>query len=143
MKKGWMGLGAALVLSLALIAAVSAQPGSDRPEKGKPQGAMSVFTDPDKPIEVAAGDAFRIVLESNPSTGYRWQLAEGQDETVVKQVHHRYRRPIVRRPGAPGHEFWRFQALKAGSAEIRMLYIRPWEKGAEPARTAVFKVTVK
>jgi len=138
----------ALILSLALVAAASAQPGSTqpgsaRPAAGVPAKAVAIFTDPSQPVEVNAKDTFRIVLASNPTTGYRWQLADGLDEAVLKLVHNRYRGPIARRPGAGGHEFWRFYAVAPGTAEIRMVYVRSWEKGVEPARTAVFKVTVK
>lgn len=166
MKKGWLlflVLAAAVILVPALQAAPadgragagrgSAGPiltDSDQPMPavgragaGRVGGIGPVFTDPNQPVEVAAGDTFRIVLDSNRTTGYGWQLAETPDEAVVKKVHNRYRAPRVKRPGAGGQEVWRFQAVKPGTAEIRMVYVRSWEKGVEPARTAVFKVNVK
>ncbi len=120
-----------------------AMPADGRAGAGRIGGIGPVFTDPNQPVEVAAGDTFRIVLDSNRTTGYAWQLAGTPDEAVVKKVHNRYRAPRVKRPGAGGQEVWRFQAVKPGTAEIRMVYVRSWENGVEPARTAVFKVNVK
>ena len=36
--------------------------------------SMPAITDPSQPIVVNAGDTFMIVVESNPSTGYHWEL---------------------------------------------------------------------
>jgi len=161
MRREWM-LFLSMFLSMVLIPAAWAQPAAAGPG-GTPPGiskpgavepytppkarthgkAVAIFTDPSKPVEVTAGDTFRIVLEANATTGYRWQLADKLDEKIVRKVHSRYRGPIARRPGAGGHEFWRFYAVAAGTTEIRMVYVRSWEKGVEPAREAVFKVTVK
>lgn len=43
------------------------------------------YRDPAQPIEVLVGQAFSLTLESNPSTGYHWQLAQPVDETIVKK----------------------------------------------------------
>lgn len=142
MKKGWL-LFLVLVAAVILVPAVQAMPADGRAGAGRVGGVGPVFTDPNQPVEVAAGETFRIVLDSNRTTGYGWQLAELPDEAVVKKVHNRYRAPRVQRPGAGGQEVWRFQAVKPGTAEVRMVYVRSWEKGVEPARTAVFRVNVK
>lgn len=39
-------------------------------------------TDPDTPLEVKVGEEFTIAIQSNPSTGYVWRLAEPLDETL-------------------------------------------------------------
>ncbi len=142
MKRGWL-LFLVLAVAVMLAPAVQAAPGDDRMGTGRIGGKGPVITDPNQPIEVAAGETFRIVLDSNRTTGYGWQLAEMPDEAVVKKVNNRYRALKVRRPGAGGQEVWWFQAVKPGTAEIRMVYVRSWEKGVEPARKAVFKVNVK
>jgi inhibitor of cysteine peptidase len=130
-------------MTMTLVPAAPAAPGDGPAGAGRVGGIGPVFTDPARPVEVAAGETFRIVLDSNRTTGYGWQLAELPDEAVVKKVHSRYRAPRAARPGAGGQEVWRFQAQMPGTAEIRMVYVRSWEKGVPPARTAVFKVTVK
>src|SRR5437763_8691249 len=40
-------------------------------------------TDPTTPIVAPTGRSFVIVLDANPSTGYRWELAAPLDEGVV------------------------------------------------------------
>ncbi|PKN35343.1 MAG: hypothetical protein CVU61_03455 [Deltaproteobacteria bacterium HGW-Deltaproteobacteria-19] len=142
MKKGWL-LFLVLAALLVLVPAVQAAPGDGRAGADRTAGKGPVITDPNQPIEVAAGETFHIVLDSNRTTGYGWQLAEMPDEAVVKKVNNRYRALRVRRPGSGGREIWWFQAVKPGTAEIRMVYVRSWEKGVEPARKAIFKVNVK
>ena len=89
------------------------------------------------------GKEFAITLESNRSTGYLWELTRPVDEAVVSLVRSEYRQADTGRPGAPGIETWTFVASGAGETEIAMKYVRPWEAGAAPARTAVFKIVVR
>ena len=96
-----------------------------------------------KSYEVAPDKRFKITLESNRSTGYQWRLARPLDQAVVKLVGSGYESPRVKLPGAGGKEIWTFQAVGRGRTEITMKYIRPWEKGEAPARTARFVVVVK
>lgn len=96
-----------------------------------------------KSYEVKPGKRFKIVIESNRSTGYQWRLARPLDQKVVKLVGSGYQSPQVKLPGAGGKEIWTFQAVAPGRTEIAMQYIRPWEKGEPPARTARFVVVVK
>jgi predicted secreted protein len=51
-------------------------------------------------IEAATGQEFTISLASNPSTGYRWQMAKPLDETIVKSVRNNYQAP-ARKAGEP------------------------------------------
>lgn len=94
-------------------------------------------------MQVSGGEKFTLTLESNPSTGYHWQLARPLDETKVKLVSSTYKRPNVQRPGAPGEELWEFLAAGPGKTTIDMEYVRPWEKGVPPAKTASFAISVK
>jgi inhibitor of cysteine peptidase len=96
-----------------------------------------------KSYEVAPGKRFKIMLESNRSTGYQWRLARPVDQAVVKLMGSGYESPRVKLPGAGGKEIWTFQAVGRGRTEITMKYIRPWEKGEAPARTARFVVVVR
>lgn len=106
-------------------------------------GEEQVFTDPNVPIETAAGQRFLVKLESNPTTGYQWQLASDYDEKVLQLLDSEYIPPQEAVPGAGGEETWRFEALGAGETKISLNYARSWEKDTPPARTAVFNVTVK
>lgn len=101
-----------------------------------------------EPIEVEVGLEFAIVLESNPTTGYSWQLAEPLDEDILELVSTEFeeKKPegTEETPlGAPGEEVWTFEAIGEGSAEIELEYVRPWETDAAPEETKTFEVEVK
>ena len=96
-------------------------------------------------MKVTAGQDFTISLQSNPSTGYQWQLAEPLNEKVLKKVNSIYQ-PADTSGGSTvgigGVEIWTFMAVGKGNADIKMKYVRPSQKGAKPTEERVFKVTV-
>lgn len=53
--------------------------------------AQDKFTDPKKPIEVAAGREFTIVLGANRTTGYRWELANPPDGGIIQLIRNEYK----------------------------------------------------
>jgi len=96
-------------------------------------------------IEVPAGQLLVIALESNPTTGFKWELSEPIDEGSLALIQSKYepgeqakQDPPI--PGAGGTELWTFETLTAGEAIISMGYSRPWEGGEKAART--FNLTV-
>jgi inhibitor of cysteine peptidase len=96
-------------------------------------------------MKVTAGQDFNISLQSNPTTGYQWQLDGPLDEKVVKYVSKEYKADQsggTENVGAGGVEIWTFKAVGKGGADIKMKYVRPFEKGTKPAEQRVFKVTV-
>ncbi len=105
----------------------------------------------DEEIEVEAGLKFKIAMESNPTTGYSWQLAEPLDEDVVILVNSVFEKDDSEghgdegeeMVGAPGEEVWTFEAIGEGSTEISLEYVRPWEEDAAPEETKTFQVEVK
>lgn len=99
------------------------------------------YLNPGEPIEVQVGQKFTIRMESNPTTGYGWQLSDSLDNEIIL-VTNTFIPPDSQLCGAGGHEVWTFKAMHAGRAKISMEYVRPWEKD-QPARTNVFKVIVK
>lgn len=94
-------------------------------------------------IELTVGQSHTVTLESNPTTGYQWQVSVPPDEGILKVVHSEYKRPDSKLLGAGGTESWTFQAVGRGKTRIVMKYVRPWEKDASPAKTASFNVVVK
>jgi len=109
-----------------------------------------VYDNPDEEIEVEVGVKFALALESNPSTGYSWQLAEPLDESVVEFVSSEFEKKsggdhgeeegeIV---GAPGEEVWTFEAIGEGETEIELEYVRSWETGVAPEESETFKIKV-
>ncbi len=101
-----------------------------------------LLTDPAKPIEVKKGETFSIHLASNPTTGFKWQLAGPLDSSTLIEAGHEYSRPASRLAGAGGKEIWKFRAVDKGKAVIEMEYVRPWEKQTAPAGKASFRIIV-
>ncbi len=93
-------------------------------------------------IEANVGQEFTITLESNPSTGYQWQLAKALDEGIVKLVGTKYKASETGLIGAGGTEVWTFKAVGDGTTEISLMYMRPWES-VPPLKEEVFFITVK
>ena len=99
------------------------------------------YLNPGAPIKVKTGQKFTIRMESNPTTGYGWQLAKDLNNIVVL-ITTTFVPPETKLCGAGGHELWTFKAVGEGKAEIFMRYVRPWEKD-QPARMNVFTVIVR
>ncbi|MBM4270711.1 MAG: protease inhibitor I42 family protein [Deltaproteobacteria bacterium] len=100
------------------------------------------YSDPSKPIEVAAGQQFIITVESNRTTGYQWQLAGVPDSAVVQLENVEYRVSNTGLVGAGGMEVWRFKALGPGKTAIAIKYVRPWEKDVPPVKHLQFTVII-
>ena len=96
-----------------------------------------------KPTTVKAGQELKLTLHANATTGYQWVLAKALDEKLVKLLGSEYKRLDSKLMGAGGDMVWTFKALAEGKAEIRLNYIRPWERGVKPVETTNFVVVIK
>ncbi len=94
-----------------------------------------------KPVSVAAGQEFKLTIESNPSTGFQWLLARPLDERLLKYLGSEYRRRSGA-PGAPGIEILSFRALAEGKTDNRLKYGRLFESDSTPARKTNFVVVI-
>jgi inhibitor of cysteine peptidase len=94
-----------------------------------------------KRVEVNAGDTLRLSLPSHPTTGYRWEVVE-IDEDVLRQVGEPEFQPESELLGAPGEQIFRFHAVGEGQAMLKLIYHRSWEKDVEPADTFRIQVAV-
>lgn len=92
---------------------------------------------------IALNDIFVVELASNPSTGYQWHWANEATAPKVKMVKsHFVAGSASNRVGVGGIEQLSFKGVSRGTAMIELIYIRPWEKGAPPAKKVVYKVEV-
>jgi inhibitor of cysteine peptidase len=96
-----------------------------------------------KPVPATVGQEFKIILPSNPTTGYQWVLVKPPDGKLAKLLRSDYLRPDSKLMGAGGHMMWTFKALGEGTTEMKLNYLRPWEKGQKPVQTTNFVVIVK
>ena len=83
------------------------------------------------------GDALEISLPATSGTGYTWQ-AEPVAGGFVKQVGEPAFALDSAMPGASGHQIFHFGIDASGTGTLEIRYLRPWEKGAKPAK--VFKI---
>ena len=94
-------------------------------------------------VSLRAGQELIVTLKSNPTTGYDWQV-DDLDESVMKLTTQEFKPASdPNRLGAPGQTEFQFQAAGAGTTSLRLIYVRPWEKGVEPADTFQVSITVK
>jgi inhibitor of cysteine peptidase len=98
--------------------------------------------DADHNVVLAVGQKLVLQLQSNPSTGYSWSLAENETRVLVGLGKPTYRARGTL-PGSGGVETWTLRAAKIGSERLKFEYRRPWEKQLPPAKTLLFLVTVK
>jgi len=87
------------------------------------------YSDPSDTIRVAVGQQFKIILESNPTTGYAWQFRQPIDSTLLTLLEKQY----VAKPnpnklvGRGGHDHWLFEAAVQGTTSVSLQYLRPWD----------------
>jgi inhibitor of cysteine peptidase len=99
------------------------------------------YEDPNTTIEAEKGTEFAIALESNPTTGYQWQLAQPPDESVVELVSVEYEKKGTE-AGSGGTDVWTFKAAGAGETKLDFISVRPWEKDVAPEAEETFSVSV-
>jgi len=106
------------------------------------KGMHLTEADNGKQVAVKSGDVIVATLESNPTTGFSWQLTE-MDNAVLKQVGEvKYESDGRNIPGAGGTETFRFEAVSAGEVNLTLWYIRPWES-VQPLETFTVQVVVQ
>lgn len=100
------------------------------------------------------GTQFALLLESNPTTGYSWQLAEPLDESMVILVSKEYEQSKEKSGsesggegetmvGVGGEDVWTFRAVGEGETEISLKYVRPWEPASPEDETITVTVNIE
>ena len=99
-------------------------------------------TDPTQLITVPPGETFDIVLPSNSSTGYRWDILPELDVNLLELVGQNYiaEQPVI--PGSGGVEVWTFRAISPGDTTIALGYFPPSNE-TEPDETVTFSIHVE
>jgi inhibitor of cysteine peptidase len=96
--------------------------------------------DNDASVSLRSGEAFAVRLTENPTTGYRWDLADC-DQSILEVARDEFHPPDAARYGAGGEHLWEFVARAPGHCVLRLVYRRRWES-AGPARTFSLDVSV-
>jgi len=95
-------------------------------------------------IELEQGQVLVVTLESNLSTGYRWEPAKNKKSVLLQLGKPEFKPSETSEPpmvGAGGWEIFRFRAVSAGQMTLELAYHRSWED-AEPLKTFSIQVTV-
>jgi predicted secreted protein/N-acetylneuraminic acid mutarotase len=95
-------------------------------------------------IELEQDKLLVVTLESNPSTGYQWELVENNDFVLKQFGQKEYKPPETSNPrmvGAGGWEIFRFKAVSTGQTTLEFVYHRAWED-TEPLKTFSIQVVV-
>jgi uncharacterized lipoprotein YbaY/predicted secreted protein len=93
-------------------------------------------------IGLKAGQMLAVRLDSNPSTGYSWQVSQVDDAVLKQQGEPLFIQPADAPPGAGGAQVFLFTAAAGGSTTLRLVYKRSFEPDAAPAQTFTVHVTV-
>ena len=131
-----------LLNSLLPFTNAIAAPPLDNPEPGE---IRLVAQDEGGQVELKEDQVLVIGLESNPSTGYMWEVEE-TDGRILRQMgkiefeNQRISESATRLLGAPVEQILRFEAVAAGQTTLKLVYHRPWEKDVKPARTFSIQV---
>lgn len=92
-------------------------------------------------IHVHVGQKFKLILQENPTTGFRWNpISSGEPECNLLDNSFDLDGDTS---GSGGSHYWLFQAVKEGSAKIEFVYSRSWEHDKAPARTFTLDVNVR
>lgn len=96
--------------------------------------------------ELTRDQVLFVTLESNPTTGYSWQVDE-LDQSILRQVGDpEYKLSAPGNPpvvGAGGMETFRFETVSVGNTTLKLVYRRPWEKDVPPIKTYTIQITVR
>jgi predicted secreted protein len=93
-------------------------------------------------IELDAGERFEIHLESNPSTGFAWEISAMSTPELVTLDDRRYVEPGADLVGATGTEIFVFTAGTEAAGLLRLEYVRDFEEPRIPERVAEFVIRI-
>jgi inhibitor of cysteine peptidase len=96
-------------------------------------------------LNLKANNSVVIKLESNITTGFRWNLSNETDTSIVSLVSSDYKQANTdnKLVGAGGYETFTFKANSQGNTSIILTYNKSWEEGVAPLKTFKINVTVK
>lgn len=99
----------------------------------------------DREVSVDRGQTIKLVLGSNPTTGFSWESPVISDQAVASLVSQAYEPDQSKNglAGAGGVECIVLKAVGKGTATATLAYSRPWAGGEKGVRKVVLTITVK
>jgi inhibitor of cysteine peptidase len=93
-------------------------------------------------IELGRGTRLMVELDSNPTTGYRWEVVPSAS-ACLRQIGEADYLAEGELLGSGGVETFDFEASEVGVTKLQLVYHRTWETGLAPARSFTLHVIVK
>jgi inhibitor of cysteine peptidase len=93
-------------------------------------------------LNLRVNEEVMIKLESNITTGFKWNLSSETDTGIVSFISSEYKQASTDKKlvGAGSYETFTFKAKSKGSTAIILTYNKPWEDGIAPLKT--FKINI-
>jgi inhibitor of cysteine peptidase len=98
--------------------------------------------DSNREVVLPQNHIFRIVLPSNPTTGYTWNVVV-DNPNVVSVESSKYLKDSSGRVGVGGETTWLLMAQHKGNATLLFSYQRVWEEDVPPTRVVKFLLNVR
>ncbi|MDZ5603542.1 protease inhibitor I42 family protein [Pseudomonas sp. RP23018S] len=122
-------------LGMALLSACTFSPHDN---------ALIVSDADDCPLHLSVGQTLTLQLSSNPTTGYRWRLAQPGAEVLRLLGPQVYTAPEdIGLVGSAGVTQWRFQAQHPGKRQLTLVYQQPWAPEVKPVETFSCTINVR
>jgi len=116
-----------LTLALTALLAACAQ---------QPHHSVTVSKEQQCPALLGNGKTLTLILPTNPTTGYRWQVKDAAAAVMHPLSPEVYSNPedagVV---GAAGQSIWRFQAHAVGTGRLLLVLQQPWAPEVMPVQT--------
>jgi len=96
-------------------------------------------------IELTNGQTFNVTLETNPSTGYSWEVVE-LNNSIIKKIGEAVSEPNNTEKnmvGAPVMHTFQFEVINTGQTTLKIVYRRSWEKDVAPVNTFSVELFVR
>jgi predicted secreted protein len=93
-------------------------------------------------IELAAGEQFEIHLESNPSTGFAWEISAMTTPDLVALDSRTFVESDSDLVGAPGTDVLVFTTGAEGAGVLRLEYVRSFDEPIVPERVVEFVIRI-
>jgi len=109
--------------------------GARLPEISLDQGAAG------STVALAPGQRLAVSLQGNPTTGYIWETVPGAESVLARQGDPQFT-SASDKLGAGGVYRFIFQAVAPGSAPLKFILHRTFEKETPPAKTFGVNIVV-
>jgi len=122
-----------MALALSLLGGIQSM-ASPSPAAPPPPGELTLSeADNGLQIELAKSEILVLSLESNPATGYAWEV-QG-DQGILLQVGEFEFESAAGLLGGSGTQTLRFVGVSKGQTSLELVYRRPWEADVAPLET--------